>query len=168
MADKDEDGPTPHGTRKDGKPYKEGNTREDGSYAVGKDRTPVVTRFAEGDGRRRGKRAKGTRNLMTEWREELNQKITINEGGKSLKVSKRRALIKSKVSRGLGKSDRANEEALRYAELSEKRDPGLQTDDLELIEAWLSGLDRTGDSDDLSQAPDDVSGAGRSGGDGGE
>jgi len=93
---------------------------------------------------------------MTEWREELDQKITINEGGKARKVTKRRALIKSKVSRGLGKSDRANEEALRYAELSEKREPGLQADDLALIEAWLAGIDRRDDSDDLDQDRGDV------------
>lgn len=154
MAKGDEKAPArPRGTRKDGKPYKEGNTREDGSYSVGKNRTPAKTRFAERDGRPRGRRPNGTKNLLTEWREELEQKITITEGGKPLKVTKRRALIKSKVSRGLGKSDRANEEALRYAELSEKRDPGLQTDDLKLIEAWLAGLERTGDSDDLDLSP---------------
>ena len=166
VSRKEEDPSRPRGTRKDGKPYKDGNTREDGSYAVGKNRTPAGTRFGPGDGRRRGKRPKGTKNLMTEWREELDQKITVTEGGRSLKVTKQRALIKSKVSRGLGKSDRANEEALRYAELSEKRDPGLQTDDLELIETWLAGLERTGDSDDMDPLPGDGGGTGRSDGDG--
>lgn len=148
--------PRPRGTRKDGKPYKAGNTRADGSYNTGKFRPPVSGQFAVDDGRPRGRRSRGVKNLMTEWREELDQKITINEGGKARKVTKRRALIKSKVSRGLGKSDRANEEALRYAELSEKREPGLQADDLTLIEAWLVGIERRDDSDDFDQDRGDV------------
>lgn len=157
MADQgDNEPPRPRGIRKDGKPYKLGNTRADGSYGTGKFRPPVAGQFAVDDGRPRGRRPKGVKNLMTEWREELDQKITINEGGTARKVTKRRALIKSKVSRGLGKSDRANEEALRYAELSEKREPGLQADDLALIEAWLAGIDRRDDSDDLDQDRGDV------------
>lgn len=139
------------GQRKDGQPFKEGNTREDGSYGVGRNRPPEHSRFAKGDGRQRGKRKKGTKNLLTEWREELDAKITIAEGGKKKKITKRRALIKTKIERGLKGSDRANEQSLRYAELSEKREPGLQSDDLALIEAWLLGL--TGEtSDDTDQA----------------
>jgi hypothetical protein len=108
-----EDTPREPGRRKDGKSFKEGNTREDGSYAVGRNRTSESTKFAVGDGRTRGRRAKGTKNLMTEWREELSAKISITEGGKTRKVSKRRALIKAKIDRGIKKSDRANETALR-------------------------------------------------------
>ena len=149
MPGSSDGGGKPVGTRKDGKPYSPDNTREDGSYEVGKNRPPAASQFAVGDGRKRGRRAKGTKNLMTEWREELDQKITINENGRALSITKRRALIKSKVSRGLGKSDRANEEALRYAELSEKREPGVQASDLAIIAAWLSDFDRLGDSDDF-------------------
>ncbi len=140
------------GTRKDGKPYKEGNTREDGSYDVGRGRTSKHTRFAVGDGRPRGKRAKGTKNFLTEWREELAEKVTLNEGGKTKKVSKRRALIKSQINRAMKSSDRAAEAAMRYAELSEKREPGLQADDLAIIENWMASVSRTGDSDDIDQA----------------
>ena len=153
MAD-DSDKP---GVRKDGKPYKNGNTREDGSYRHGKYRPPALHEFRVGDGRTRGKRVKGRKNLMTEWREELDAKITLSENGKVSKVTKRRALIKSKIDRGIKKSDRAAETALRYAELSEKRDPGLQADDLHIIEAWMATRLRTGDSEDV--VPTDVTSA---------
>jgi hypothetical protein len=159
----DEEPPREPGRRKDGKPYKEGNTREDGSYIRGKNRIAEVHQFRTGDGRKRGRRGPGTKNLMTEWREELDAKITVTEGGKTKRITKRRALIKSKIDRGIKKSDRAAETALRYAEMSEKRDPGLQADDLAIIAAWLAGQQQPGDSDDADQeilageapAPDD-------------
>lgn len=136
------------GRRKDGKPFKPGNERADGSYEIGKFRTPEATRFTAGDGRQRGKRPKDHKNLLTEWREELDTKIPLTEGGKTRKVTKRRGLIKSQIDRGLKKSDRAAETALRYAEMSERRDPGLQEDDMAIIEAWLSAMQTIGDSDD--------------------
>lgn len=136
------------GRGQDGKPFKKGNTRPDGSYKNGKFRTPDEHKFRKDDGRARGTRGKGRKNLMTEWREELDAKVTLTEGGKTKRVTKRRALIKAKIDRGIKKSDRAAETALRYAELSEKRDPGLQADDLDLIAAWLAGMSQTGDSDD--------------------
>lgn len=144
---KDED-PLRRGIRKDGKPYKEGNTRGDGSYNVGDRRPPPEHRFAVDDGRGRGRRSKGRKNLLTEWREELDAKIPVTENGKRKKVTKRRALIKSKIKRGIEKSDRAAETALRYAELSERRDPGLQADDRDLIERWLAGILAEGNGDD--------------------
>ena len=140
------------GRRKDGKPFKPGNERADGSYEIGKTRTPEATRFAVGDDRQRGKRPKNRKNLLTEWREELESKIPITEGGKTRKVSKRRGLIKSQIDRGLKKSDRAAETALRYAELSERRDPGIQEDDMAIIAAWLSAIQSDGDSDDADIA----------------
>lgn len=136
------------GRRKDGKPYKNGNTRGDGSYTIGHGRPPPEHRFRENDGRQRGRRGKGRKNLLTEWREELDSKIPISENGKRKKVSKRRALIKSKIKRGIEKSDRAAETAFRYDELSERRDPGLQADDRDIIAAWLANIMQEGDSDD--------------------
>lgn len=136
------------GRRKDGKPFKPGNERADGSYEVGRNRTPETTRFAKGDGRSRGQRPKDRKNLLTEWREELDSKIPVTEGGKVRKVTKRRGLIKSQIDRGLKKSDRAAETSLRYAEMSERRDPGLQEDDHAIIAAWLAGVQGTDDSDD--------------------
>ncbi len=148
MSDGNE--PIEPGRRIDGKPYKEGNTREDGSFRIGKNRPSDEHKFRVDDGRKRGVRGKGRKNLLTEWREELDAKITVTEGGKTKKVTKRRALIKSKIDRGIKKSDRAAETALKYAELSERREPGLQSDDLVIIEAWLAAQ-QVRDSDDADQ-----------------
>lgn len=90
----DEDLPPPSapGRRKDGKPYKEGNTREDGSYRNGKNRTPVETRFRNDDGRPRGRRAPGVRNADTEFERELRRRTIVRENGVERKVSKSQAV----------------------------------------------------------------------------
>ena len=85
-----DNGPPPPGPgrRKDGRPFREGNTREDGSYVVGKNRTPEQTRFRENDGRSRGRRAEGVRNADTEFERELSRRTIVRENGVERKVSK--------------------------------------------------------------------------------
>lgn len=128
----------PTGRRKDGKPYKEGNTREDGSYIHGKGRTPEHSRFAAGDGRRRGRRAKGTKNLLTDWEEELAETIPVMENGKKKRITKQRALVKSTVDRGIKAKERSSEIAFGFAAKVEMRNEqaGLTLSDSELIAAW--------------------------------
>lgn len=76
------------GRRKDGRPYLEGNTADDGSYIVGRNRTPEASRFRVGDGRPRGRRRKGTENADTFFERELNRRIPVREGGKDRRVTK--------------------------------------------------------------------------------
>jgi len=84
-----EDRPTPGpGRRKDGKPYKEGNTAPDGSFLVGRNRTSEATRFRVGDGRPRGRRPRGVENSDTFFERELNRKIRVREDGKERLVTK--------------------------------------------------------------------------------
>ncbi|MEM1131848.1 MAG: DUF5681 domain-containing protein [Pseudomonadota bacterium] len=94
----------PSGYRKDGKPYKEGNVQEDGNYIVGRNRPPKHSRFAKGDGRKRGRRKKGVANADTEFLRELNRKVTIRENGKLRKVTKSNAvdlrLLENAVAKG--------------------------------------------------------------------
>jgi hypothetical protein len=69
----------------------------DNDGAVGYGRPPVASRFKPGQsGNPRG-RPKGTRNLLSDLRDELSEKIRIREGGKELRVSKQRAFVKSLV-----------------------------------------------------------------------
>ncbi|KQU48126.1 hypothetical protein ASG67_12345 [Sphingomonas sp. Leaf339] len=126
------------GRRIDGKPYKDGNTREDGSYDVGKSRPPEATRFARDDGRARGRRAKGTRNLATDWKEELAEKITISENGKSMKITKQRAVVTATVNRGLKGSERAAEIAFRHAGERDVEAGKLRISDQDIIERWMA------------------------------
>ena len=140
------------GRRIDGKPYKDGNTREDGSYDVGKSRPPEATRFAKDDGRARGRRAKGTRNLATDWTEELAEKITISENGKSKKITKQRAVVKATVNRGLKGSERAAEIAFRNAAQRDVEAGKLRISDQEIIERWMA--QRLGSSSDGAVSDD--------------
>ena len=89
-----DDAPPPRepGRRKDGKPYKQGNTREDGSYRNGKNRTPEKTRFRKDDGRKRGRRDRGVRNADTEFERELSRKTIVRENGVERRVSKSQAV----------------------------------------------------------------------------
>ncbi len=126
------------GRRIDGKPYKDGNTREDGTYEVGKHRPPEATRFAKGDGRVRGRRAKGTRNLATDWTEELAEKITISENGKTKTITKQRAAVKATVNRSLKGSERAAQIVFRNAAERDVEAGRLRISDHEIIERWLA------------------------------
>ena len=101
----DKKSPKRVGRRKDGKPYKDGNTREDGSYAVGRNRAPKQTRFAVGDGRKRGRRDKGVKNADTEFERELKRKMTIRENGVERKVSKSHGVDLRLLDNALSKGD---------------------------------------------------------------
>lgn len=124
----DADAARPAGRRKDGLPFKEGNTRDDGSYAVGKNRAPESGRFAVGDGRKRGKRAKGVRNADTDFEEEYNRRVTVSEGGKKRTVSKGRASVIRLLDNGYSKGQTSAiiEIDRRHQRLLEKRTASQQ------------------------------------------
>jgi Family of unknown function (DUF5681) len=127
------------GRRKDGRPFKEGNTREDGSYDVGKNRAPESTRFAAGDGRKRGKREKGVTNYDTDWDKELNKTVTIKVNGEPKHMSAYRAQVKVTMDAGAKGNikaqqiiyDRAGRIAAAKAERSVYTDDGI-------VEAWFA------------------------------
>lgn len=80
-----------------------GNTGPDGGYIVGKNQPPVDTRFKAGDKRPRGLRVRGTRNLATDLRDELEGKVEVSVNGFRKMVSRQRAVIMrlaEKASRG--------------------------------------------------------------------
>ena len=92
-----EDSNVPEGSGKRSKLHKPGNTDEDGDYLVGKGRTPEATRFAVGDGRKRGRRPKGTPNGSTILDQELNSLVPIVENGKKIKVTKLHSIHKRQL-----------------------------------------------------------------------
>jgi len=74
---------------------------------VGYGRPPSPSRFKPGQsGNPRG-RPKGTRNLLSDLRDELAEKIRIREGGKELRVSKQRAFVKILVAAAVKGDPRA-------------------------------------------------------------
>jgi Family of unknown function (DUF5681) len=121
--------------------YAPGNTREDGSYRVGRNRPPEHGQFREGDGRRRGRRPKGQRNFDTEFTEESQRRMTIRENGKERRVTKLRGTIIRAYDSALSKGDpRAQNLVFSHASrISDKRAPdadSVSPDDAEL-NAWL-------------------------------
>ena len=88
MSGADGKGPFDGGRRKDGSSYRDGNTSDDGSYIVGRNKPPKAGQFRKGDGRRRGRRPKGTENHDTFFERERGRKIIVREDGQERRVTK--------------------------------------------------------------------------------
>lgn len=86
----------------------------EGDYVVGKGRTPESGKFRVGDGRPRGRRPKGTLNLETDIREELQGLVTVSVNGKSQRVSKQRSLVMRLVDNAARGHNGALKLALEY------------------------------------------------------
>jgi hypothetical protein len=148
------------GRRKDGKPFKDGNGLPDGSYKVGKGRTPEATRFATGDGRKRGKRPKGSRNFEKDWEEELSKPVRVVRNGKTIKVSAHHAQVMKTLELASKGKERSQELVFRKAErLGDRAPQASSRADDELIASWLAELSSpsegpiiVSDDDDLSDA----------------
>lgn len=144
MSEEDKSAP-PQGYRKDGRPYKDGNTREDGTYGVGKNKPPAQGKFAVGDGRRRGRRPKGVRNADTDFQEEYNRKVTIAEGATKRRVSKGRASMIRLLDNGYNKGqtnaiieiDRRHQRIVEKAEASRARSTAS---DAQLLKDYIAEL----------------------------
>ena len=131
----------PDGRRRDGKPFKEGNTRPDGSYGIGKCRTPEKTRFAVGDGRKRGRRPKGSRNFEKDWEEELTRTVKVVRNGKPIRVSAHHAQVMKTLELANKGKERSQELVFRQAErLGERARQASSRSDDELIAAWMAEL----------------------------
>lgn len=73
--------------------YASENTNPDGSYKVGKNKPPEHGKFQKDDGRKRGRRTKGTRNFASDFNEEMAEVVTLTVNGKQKKVSRQRSII---------------------------------------------------------------------------
>ena len=142
------------GRRKDGKPFKDGNTRPDGSYEIGKGRTPEGTRFAVGDGRKRGRRSKGARNFEKDWEEELSKPVRVVRNGKTIKVSAHHAQVMKTLELASKGKERSQELVFRQADrLGERKSQVSSRSDDELIAAWLAEM--SGSNDEAAIISDD-------------
>ena len=80
---------------------------EDRAPAVGYKRPPQHSRFKPGRSGNPAGRPKGTKNIETDLKEELSERIAIREGERNLKVSKQRALLKAMMAKALKGDTRA-------------------------------------------------------------
>jgi hypothetical protein len=74
----------------------------DPTYVVGRGRPPRHTQFKMGQSGNPAGRPKGARNLRSEMLDELRSQVTAKEGGRQVKVSKGRLVIKSLIAKAAG------------------------------------------------------------------
>jgi len=116
-----------------------------GGYRIGYGKPPKATQFKKGNsGNPRG-RPKGRRNLATDLAAELNEHVTVREEGRSRRISKQRALIKSLMAKALQGDVRATTAFLAlYArvitEIPEEQADALETDELQILRRFAPRL----------------------------
>lgn len=127
-----------------------------GSYLVGRNKPPEHGKFRKGDGRKRGRRAKGTRNFATDFNEEMAEVVTLTVNGKSKKVSRQRSIIMrvaDNASRGVPSAVKtvfdirqklgdqtSNTDNVEHAKQSEQKLENLDDYELKVLEWLLSKL----------------------------
>lgn len=94
--------------------YSPGNTAPDGGYVVGKGKPPESGKFRKGDGRQRGRRKKGTRNLATDFLEEMASPVTLSVNGKPRKITRQRAIVMRLMDNASRGQNNAIEMAFQY------------------------------------------------------
>jgi hypothetical protein len=92
------------------------------AYDVGYGRPPKHSQFKRGQsGNPRG-RTKGQLNTQTYLDKILNQKVVVNEQGRSRTITKREVILTQLVNRAAGKGDLATIKHLHHIELSQERE----------------------------------------------
>lgn len=129
MADGDDDGEDASGSNLPA--YKPGNLGPDGSYLIGKGRPPEAGKFRAGDGRKRGRRPKGTKNLDTDFAEELASTITVSVNGKPTKMTKQRGMIVRLIDNAMRGQNPAILAAINFSQrfTEEQRRRGVEASD---------------------------------------
>lgn len=113
-------------------------------YEVGYKKPPVASRFQAGNwrGNRKG-RPRKSRNLKSDFEDEMAQRITLKEGNVSIRISKQRALVKALVVKGIKGDERAIGRALDlWLRLIGNDDqasevPALSEEDQAILDAFL-------------------------------
>ena len=76
-------------------------------YEIGHGKPPKATQFKKGQSGNPQGRPKGAKNLTTDLKEELEEKIHITEGGQPLEITKQRAMLKALLAKALKGDSRA-------------------------------------------------------------
>ena len=118
---------------------------EKADYAVGYGRPPEHTRFRKGRSGNPKGRPRHARNLHTELLEELSEEIQVKEGGRTVRVTKLRALLKAAIGKAASGDMRALALILDKAALLGAADPeASETDEAPEDAAILEAFRRRG------------------------
>ena len=114
-------------------------------YKVGYGKPPKSGQFKRGKSGNPKGRPKGSLKLATDLAAELNEQITVREDGKSRRVSKQRALIKSLMAKALQGDVRANAAVLAlYArvitDLPDEEDSVVEENELQILRQFAPQL----------------------------
>jgi hypothetical protein len=114
-------------------------------YKVGYGKPPKAKQFKPGRSGNPKGRPKGCRNLATDLAAELGEQITVREEGRSRRISKQRALIKSLMARALQGDVRATAAMLAlYArvitEPVDDSDDEIEADELQILRRFAPRL----------------------------
>ena len=113
-------------------------------YQVGFGRPPKEHQFKPGRSGNPKGRPKGVKNLTTDLKEELEEKIVVTEGGKQKELTKQRAMVKTLVAKALKGDTRAAQALITLklgVEQAESDRPGeeiLPAEDSALLEQFLA------------------------------
>jgi Family of unknown function (DUF5681) len=115
------------------------------TYKVGYGKPPKGKQFKRGQSGNPKGRPKGSLNLATDLTAELGEHITVREDGRSRKVSKQRALIKSLMAKALQGDVRATAALLAlYArvitEVPEDQNEPIHTEELQILRRFAPRL----------------------------
>lgn len=108
-------------------------------YEVGYRKPPEHSRFSKGHSGNPKGRPRGTKNLKTDLREELRETITVREGGRTVRISKQRAILKSMFAKTVKGDTRAASVLLHLISdfaldnAGADADQPLDADELELL-----------------------------------
>lgn len=115
----------------------------DSKYEVGFKKPPKNTQFKKGDHGNPLGRPKGTKNLKTDLLEEMQEKITVQTGGKPITISKQRAFVKKLTARALMGDISAARQLIMLllkllADLPPDAAPTLGPSDTDILERYLA------------------------------